>query len=269
MRNPPEVIHSGAGLFTITNYRDTKTYGVFTSTEPHNPQTGTSITDDVVNFGNVYGEYLVSYASNPSRGTKVRRLAFTYTMVNRPIYVPCTPPPPTLGCCVKCDGSDWKCCYGGSPCSDGTICCVGCQGGSWQNNYVPVKDPVPAGYTEAYGEWVKIDNPVGSTRVATPEPMTIGDWPENYYVEFFGVDPETDPLVSVIFYDETDNPYLFFSYPTDENIYFTKNNGVVEMRIRDIHGILPNSRWEIEVYSDDSVDADVVWREEGYVGQTN
>jgi hypothetical protein len=266
LRNPPLLQHTGAGQFTITNYNDTKTYGVFTTTG--NPQAGTSVTDDVVSMGDVFGEYKVSYAQNPDRGTTFSRLEITYTMVNEPVWVPCTPPPPELACCVKCDGTDWDCCGRGTPCVDGTLCCKSCTGGSYEDNYVPKKDPVPAGYTEAYGEWVKIDNPAGDTRVATPEPMTIGSWPENYYVEFYGVDPETDPLVSVIFYDESDDPYLFFSYPTDEKIYFVKNKGVVEMRVRDIDGILPNSRWEIEVYTDESMD-DVVWREEGYVGQTN
>lgn len=267
MRSPTSLTHTGKGQFQINDYREGKEYGVFTTSG--NAQAGTSVTGDLVDFGDVHGEYLVSFASAPTRGTKLTRLEITYTMVNEPVWVPCTPPSPSLGCNVN---GSWTCCCPGengcrgTPCADGTICCQGCTGGSYQDNYVPKKDPVPAGFTEAYGEWVKIDNP--ATTFAVPQPMTIGDWPENYYVEFTGVDPESDPLVSVIFYDESDDPYLFYSYPTDDNIYFVKIDGVVEMRIRDIQGILPNSRWEIEVYTDESMD-DVVWREEGYVGQTN
>jgi hypothetical protein len=258
LRNPPVLAHSGAGLLTITNYNDTKTYGVFTPT--NTPQSGTSVDADVVSMGEVYGEYKVSYTQNPDKGTTFSRLKITYTNVNQPIWEPCTPPPPTPGCCVKCDGSDWSCCYGGSPCSDGTICCVGCEGGSWKDNWVPKKDPVPAGYTELHGEWMKINNPEddGVSIEAYGAPFTTLDFPENYYVEFdCPVDPaEQNIQVSLMFFDENDLPYIALASSHDtDNFQFAKPLGeTTKLRVKDIQGIEPGSRWELEFLAVDEKD---------------
>jgi hypothetical protein len=250
LRNPPLLQHTGAGQFTITNYNDTKTYGVFTTTG--NPQAGTSVTNDLVSMGEVFGEYKVSYAQNPDRGTTFSRLEITYTSVNEPIWVPCTPPGPTPGCCTKCDGTDWSCCYGGSPCVDGTLCCVGCEGGSWQNNYVPKKDPVPDGYTEKYGEWVKINNPEGEgVGITSASPFSVIDWDDpNYYVEFdCPVDPEEQSIqVSLMFFDANDLPYIALASSHDtDNFQFANPMGEgTKLRVKNIEGIEIGSRWELE-----------------------
>ena len=260
MRNPPVLQHTGAGLLTITNYNDTKTYAVFTP--DGTSQAGTSVSNGVVNMGNVRGAYKVSYASQPNKGTNFSLLDITYTSVNEPIWVPCTPPPPTLGCCTKCDGSDWTCCYGGSPCSDGTICCVGCSGGSWVNNWVQKKDPVPAGYTELYGQWSKIDNPVvrGVELTAeVPSVFSAIEWNDpNYYLEFdCPVDPaEQNIQVSLMFFDENNLPYIALASSHDtENFQFAKPLGeTTKLRVKNIEGIEIGSRWELEFLAVDEKD---------------
>jgi len=186
----------------------------------------------------------------------------TYTNVNEPIWVPCTPPGPTQGCCVKCDGSDWSCCYGGSPCVDGTLCCVGCSGGSWEPNYVPKKDTWPAGYTEKYGEWVKIDNPVVrgvSVEEDKPSVFSAFEWDDpNYYLEFdCPVDPaQQDIQVSLMFFDENDLPYIALASSHDtDNFQFAKPIGeITKLRVKNIQGVEMGSRWELEFLAVDEKD---------------
>jgi len=260
LRNPPLLEHTGAGQFSITNYNDTKTYGVFTPTGT--PQAGTSVVDGVVIMGEVFGEYKASYTAQPLKGTTFSRVEITYTNVNEPVWVPCTPPGPTQGCCVKCDGSDWSCCYGGSPCVDGTLCCVGCSGGSWSDNWVPKKDTLPAGYTEKYGEWVKIDNPVVrgvSVEEDKPSVFSAFEWDDpNYYLEFdCPVDPaQQDIQVSLMFFDENDLPYIALASSHDtDNFQFAKPIGeITKLRVKNIQGVEMGSRWELEFLAVDEKD---------------
>ena len=268
LRNPPVLTHSGAGQLTVTNYNDTKTYGVFTA--DGTPQAGTSVAGPVVELGDVYGTYLVSYTQNPTKGTQFSRLEVTYTNVNEPIWVPCKPPGPILGCCVKCDGSDWSCCNGGTPCSDGTICCFSCSGGTYEDNWVPKKDPVPEGYTEAHGEWVKIDNPEGDGDVsieAFGRFYSTATFDDNYYVSFTGLEPGDGLLISLIFYDGVD-PYAFYSFPTDtDNFEFHKPLGEpVELQVKHLEGLRSGTRYELVAYSDEmDLENSEVFREEGDV----
>jgi hypothetical protein len=87
--------------------------------------------------------------------------------------------------CCNANNSCWRLGVDGACSADGTICCGGSrpQNCTGDPNAV-VKDPVPAGYTERYSEWVKID----TTTTAASKYAEIGtfslshvEWDENYY----------------------------------------------------------------------------------------
>ena len=264
MRNPPVLTHSASGAFTIADYNATKNYAVFDTNGQ--PVSGTSYANGVVTFGTNYGDFRVSYDSQPNKGTPVSRLAYTYRSENQQVWVPCTPPPPTQACCTKCDGTDWSCCYGGSPCSDGTICCVGCSGGSWQDNWVQVKDTTPAGYTDQHGEWVKISNPASRQApivLSQLDPSVLGmrrfvdKTDPNYYVEFDSpVDPDAmDIIISLMFFDSNNLPYLALSFPHDTaNFQFVKMHNKTKLRVFGLTGVKAGSNWELEFLESDATD---------------
>ena len=178
LRNPPQLAHTGTGQLTITNYRPTAQYAVFTGTG--DVQANTSVVDGVVNLNDVYGTYSVGYAaSKGNRATSFSRLRITYHTENQQT------------CSDNCGVVNGTNCYEGtgtcwcgSCAADGTICCGGCYGQSCSGNpNAQVKDPVPAGYTERYGEWVKIDNPVETTEAKDTGLFTLPQvqWDDDYY----------------------------------------------------------------------------------------
>ncbi len=187
MRNPPQLEHSGTGLFTITEQttRSTRnaTYAVFTGAgEVVN---GVDIVDNTINMNNVFGEYFFSYASDTAlrRAVKFVRTSITYTPKST------TSCNDNCGLAYDCAGSpvpNCRPCWGSG--DDGTYCCGGiCCGGSrgqtCSTTTTNVKDPVPAGYAERYGEWVKIDNPVQTQAVEEPVGFSLSkvEWEPDYY----------------------------------------------------------------------------------------
>ena len=93
-----------------------------------------------------------------------------------------------------------------------------------------MKDPVPAGYTEQYGEWVKIENPEGATTQEAPIGFSLPkvEWDDRYYqvVEMpapyeateFGEDgaPTGNTLPNRPAWDYTD--VYFIHYDPDGNV---------------------------------------------------
>lgn len=273
MRNPPVLEHTGAGQFTITNYDARKEYAVFTP--DGTPQAGTSVVDGVVNMGNVRGDYKVSYATQPTKGTHFSRIAITYTPYQVEV---CT----TSGgnCTPMCSGSGSSCgnccCHGCGPVvSGGLCCCPGSTTCTWETRQR--KNDVPAGYTERYGEWVKITNPVvRGTQLVDVEGVvpfsSIGSWEEDYYIsfetpektyaqvepnEFEDGTPNPDPAkdwvfnytILLTFFDEQGDIYLSLNSTDDpEHFVFAKGDGVTtffpqEVEVRNIQGIQKGS-WE-------------------------
>ncbi|MEK9805774.1 MAG: fibronectin type III domain-containing protein [Euryarchaeota archaeon] len=93
-------------------------------------------------------------------------------------------------CCNPNAGNGSGNCFGGGACwcgscaADGTICCGGCYGQDCTTTSRQVKDPVPSGYTERYGEWVKVDTTTtATTRYAEIGTFSLSNvhWDENYY----------------------------------------------------------------------------------------
>jgi hypothetical protein len=273
LRNPPVLEHTGAGQITITNYDARKEYAVFTP--DGTPQAGTSVSNGVVSMGSVRGAYKVSYATQPTKGTHFSRIAITYTPYQVEV---CT----TSGgsCSAACSGSGSPCgtccCWGCGPVVSGGLCC--CPGNTtcrWETRQS--KNAVPAGYTERYGEWVKIENPVvRGTQLVDDEGVvpfsSIGEWEEDYYYNFetpektyAQVEPNInedgspnenpakdwvyDYTILLTFFDEEGDIYLSLNSTDEpEHFVFVKGDGATtffpqEVWIRDIQGLQKGS-WE-------------------------
>jgi hypothetical protein len=186
LRNPPLLSHTGTGQFTITNYNAGKEYAVFTA--DGTPQAGTTVSNGVVNMGGVFGEYFVSYASDTklSRAVKFQRARITYRTETT------TSCSDNCGVAYDCAGSpvpNCRPCWGsgadGNYCCGG-ICCGGSRGQTCTTTSRQVKNPVPAGYTEQYGEWVRIENPVSTREVVEEKDTGVFtlpqvEWEEDYY----------------------------------------------------------------------------------------
>jgi hypothetical protein len=270
---PPVLQHTANGEFTITNYDPRKEYAVFT--EAGALQAGASVSSGVVNMGNVRGNYKVSYANRPNDGTYFSRLAITYTPYQVEV---CS----TSGgsCSAMCSGSGSPCgnccCWGCGPVVSGGICC--CPGSTtcnWETRQR--KNGVPAGYTERYGEWVKITNPVvRGIQFADVEGVvpfsSVGTWEKDYYISFETPEktyaqvepnqfedgtPNPDPAkdwvfnytIMLTFFDEVGDIYLSIN-STDDPEYFVyaKGDGVntffpQEVDIVGIQGLQKGS-WE-------------------------
>ena len=185
MRNPPLLQHTGTGQFTITNYDTRKRsveYAVFTGAGEI--VSGATITNGVVQMGNIYGEYFVAYASDTAlkRASKFQRARITYRTEtttscndNCGVAYDCSGPAGGPGC-RPCwgFGNDGNYCCGG-------ICCGGSRGQTCTDTTRQVKDPVPSGFTERYGEWVRL--PETTTRQDTGAfSLPKVEWDEDYYI---------------------------------------------------------------------------------------
>jgi hypothetical protein len=257
--------HTGEGQITITNAELTRTpkdYAVFTM--DGTPVAGTSYANGVISLGSVFGSYKISYANKPNEGTPFTRAKITYTTGTRRVCDPCNP-----HCLPGCGGSGsptcnppgqdndacYSCCWGCGPGDPRVIgqCCCPCNPNCYNQSY-PIKDAVPAGYTERHGEWMKITNPVVQGVRQTEEqeayPFAGGDtWPEEpYYIAFSTpeqtyaqtepIDPEnpTDEVerawvfaytIFLAFFDEDGNIYKSLDSQNDpENFIFVKGDGV-------------------------------------------
>ena len=184
MRTPPLLEHTGTGVLQIVNYNERKEYGVFTPTGTLMPA---PIVDGVVQLGGLYGDYKVSYVSAPSKGTTFVRLAITYHTETTTI---CRD---NCGLAYDCVGSpvpNCRPCWGSSDDGNyccGGICCGGSRGQTCNDVSRQVKNPTPAGFTEQYGEWIRIDNPsVDTLETKELEVITFSpkvEWDEDYYQE--------------------------------------------------------------------------------------
>ena len=150
--------------------------------DPKTALPGTSVTDRVADIGSNYGDDLVVSLKANGKGTLFQRRKITYTTQSRQECSPnCRP---INGNCFDGSGS----CEGDGSCgADGTICCGGSQGSTCNTVYYNVKDPVPAGFTEKYGEWVRIPSNEETTFSVT-DSMAVVD--ENYYFSA----PNPDPM---------------------------------------------------------------------------
>jgi hypothetical protein len=136
---------------------------------------------------------------------------------------------------------------------------------------------VPAGYTERYGEWVKIENPViRGTQLVDVEGVvpfsSVGSWDDPYYINFEtpeksyaqvepninedgspNENPEHDWVfnytIMLTFFDEDGDIYLSLNSTDEpEHFVFAKGDGITtffpqEVWIRNIQG-LQNGSWE-------------------------
>ena len=178
-------------------------------------------------------------------------------------------------CSPMCSGSGSPCgnccCWGCGPVVSGGLCC--CPGNTtchWETRYR--NNSVPAGYTERYGEWVKIDNPVvRGIKFVDVEGVvpfsSIGTWEEDYYISFETPEktyaqvepninedgtPNENPAmdwvfnytIMLTFFDEAGDIYLSLN-STDEPEYFefVTESGNQLVDIRNIQGIQHGS-WE-------------------------
>ena len=180
MRTPPLLEHTGTGVLQITNYNEKKHYGVFDS---NGTLVDAPIVDGLVQLGQFYGDYRVSYVRQPLRGTAFTRLAITYTTEST------TTCSDNCGVAYDCVGSpvpNCRPCWGsgadGNYCCGG-ICCGGSRGQTCTTTTRQVKNPTPSGFTERYGEWMRIENPVEtSTRDIGVFSLSKVEWDEDYYI---------------------------------------------------------------------------------------
>jgi hypothetical protein len=246
LRNPPLLQHTGTGQFTITNADTRKRsveYAVFTGAGEI--VSGATITNNVVDMGNIFGEYYVAYSTDTQlkRAAKFNRAQITYRTEST---TSCTD---NCGIPYDCVGSpvpNCRPCWGSS--DDGTYCCGGiCCGGSrgqtCNTTTRQVKNAVPSGYTERYGEWVRINNP--ETRGSETPEITVDDsvgfslmqveWPEGYYqsrplpkphpAEVYDEEtgaPTGEVLENVPAWDYTD--IFFIYYDTNGDVVWTRDN---------------------------------------------
>lgn len=178
-------------------------------------------------------------------------------------------------CSPMCSGSGSPCgnccCWGCGPVvSNGLCCCPGNTTCNWETRWR--KNGVPAGYTERYGEWVKIDNPVvRGIKFVDVEGVvpfsSIGTWEEDYYISFETPEktyaqvepnqfedgtPNENPAmdwvfnytIMLTFFDEAGDIYLSLN-STDEPEYFeyVTESGTQFVDVRNIQGIQHGS-WE-------------------------
>ena len=163
------------------------------------------------------------------------------------------------------------CCWGCGPVVGGGICC--CPGSTtcrWETR--SRKNGEPSGFTERYGEWVRIVNPVQrGTQLVDVQGVvpfsSIGEWEEGYYISFETPEktyaqvepninedgtPNNDPAkdwvfnytIMLTFFDEAGDIYLSLN-STDEPEYFeyVTESGTQFVDIRNIQG-LQNGSWE-------------------------
>lgn len=171
----PQLSHTGYGQFTITNFRATnQTYnitvsaGTFVRTNGVIQMSGTGSTNALltVRATNARGSSSPKYA---------QRLAYTYTRTivgYQPTYpcnckdnkrADCNEAPfrfnefdpyqcPAICACFDSGQTRCICWVWGNP---PTICYSTCGG---EAIYADVKNPTPSGFTDQYGEWVRIYN---------------------------------------------------------------------------------------------------------------
>jgi hypothetical protein len=152
--------HTGTGELTILEYNDRYKYKVVDYASGADIA-GVSVVDDKVILNDVYNDGMAVAIvkrldiTDPSkmRLTRFDRRSVTYHQENRPTCS-CNCRPITGNCF---DGSG-TCSGDGNCAADGTICCCGSMGQTCTDNWVTVKDPVPAGFTEKFGEWVQLYN---------------------------------------------------------------------------------------------------------------
>ena len=182
-------------------------------------------------------------------------------------------------CSAMCSGSGSPCgnccCWGCGPVVSGGICC--CPGNTtcnWETR--SRKNGVPGGYTERYGEWVRISNPVRGTQLVDEEGVvpfsSIGTWEDDYYISFETPEktyaqvepninedgtPNDDPAkdwvydytILLTFFDDAGDIYLSLNSTDDpEHFVYAKGDGITtffpqEVEIRNIQGLQTGS-WE-------------------------
>ena len=232
MRDPPLLEHTGTGQLTIINYNEKKQYGVFDS---NGTLVDAPIVDGLVQLGQLYGEYRVSYVSQPLRGTAFCRLAITYTTESITTCVD------NCGVAYQCpgtgDGVGCRPCWGyendGNFCCGG-ICCGGSRGQTCETTTRQVKNPTPSGFTERYGEWMWIENPVeASTRDIGVLSLSKVEWDQDYYIAV----PMPVPHQAQVFNEDTGEPrgeYLenvpAWDYDIVYFIYYNLDGDVVWMK---------------------------------------
>jgi len=276
LRNPPLLEHTGTGQFTITNADPRKDYAVFTTGGV--AVSGTTVSNGVVELGNNTGGFRVSYASQPNKGTTFSRLPVTTHGERRRKCDPCNP-----HCLPGCGGSGsptcnppgqdndacYSCCWGcgpGDPRVSGQCCCP-CSPNCY-DVIVQIKDSVPTGYVERYGEWVQIVNPTPEGRASVEqegyvEPFNIGDWPNDYYISFTTPEKSMAPIdvateenqspdeaevfnytIFATFFDEDDNIYLNVDSQNEPELFEFNEGFEQEVFMRNING-LKKGRWEM------------------------
>lgn len=221
MRTPPLLEHTGSGVLRITNYNEKKQYGVFTN---NGTPVDIPIVDGVVQLGNWYDTYKVSYARAPLRGTTFTRLAITYRTEST---TTCTPNCRAIsGNCFDGSGS----CEGDGSCgADGTICCGGSRGETCSTSTYQVKNPTPTGFTERYGEWMRIENPVETTtRDIGAFSLSKVEWGENYYQSVKmptpqeAVDENGNPVPNMPAWNY--DAIYFIHYDANGDVVWTRDN---------------------------------------------
>ena len=241
LRSLPSLEHSGTGKITITNFDARREYIVTRAGDPKTALAGTSVVDGVADCGGNYGDDLMVSLKANGKGTNFARRKITYTTQSRQ---DCTPNcRPISGNCFDGSGS----CSGDGSCgADGTICCGGSMGSTCTTVYYNVKNPVPAGFTEKYGEWVKIPTEE-STRFTEANSMSAV-FDEDYYFSA----PNPDPIeylatktprfaydmVVLKFMDEAGEMYAIYEQSADPQYFHTIFDGVsYEMHISKIEDL--------------------------------
>ena len=237
LRSLPSLEHSGTGKITITNFDARREYIVARQSTPKVALSGTSVTDGVADLGGNYGDDLMISMKVNGKGTVFARRKVTYTTQSRQ---DCTPNcRPISGNCFDGSGS----CEGDGSCgADGTICCGGSKGSTCTTVYYNVKDPLPAGFTEKYGEWVRI--PTEESTFSLTDSMSV-DFPEDYYFSTPNPDPieYLAPKTPRFAYDmvvlnlmnEAGDRYATYEQSANPEHFHTIFDGVsYEMHIREI-----------------------------------
>lgn len=241
MRNPPQLAHTGTGTFTITNADTRKksvSYSVFTGAGE--VVSGAVVEGNIVRMGNIFGEYYVAYSTDTQlkRAAKFYRARITYRTEtttscndNCGVAYDCSGPAGGPGC-RPCwgFGDDGTYCCGG-------ICCGGSRGQTCSTSSRQVKNAVPGGYTERYGEWVRIENPSPTREAEEPVGFTLPkvEWDEDYYyavemppphpAEVYDEEtgePTGEVLENVPAWDYTD--IYFIHYDLNGDVVWMKDN---------------------------------------------
>lgn len=237
LRSLPSLEHSGTGKITITNHDARREYIVARAGAPTVALSGTSVTNGVANLGGNYGDDLMISLKANGKGTVFARRRITYTTQSRQECSPnCRP---ISGNCFDGSGS----CQGDGGCgADGTICCGGSRGSTCTTITYNVKNPVPSGFTEKYGEWARI--PTEESTFSITDSMSV-DFDEMYYFSAINPDPieylaPNTPrfaydLVVLNLMNEEGNAYATYEQSANPEYFHTIFDGVsYEMHITKI-----------------------------------